>query len=399
MKRIFLVVVVVAVVVSISVVKYGGDRLHRAPDKFDERSILHMLLEIETPREMAEKFVRPGWMYYRPLGLASLWLDRQISSRPRDGSMAELTASETAYRFRCTDLAWHIVGALAFGWMLAVLLASPLAGGIGAILYAAAPANGFTAGWFAARFDLISAPAICATVACFFLHLRAEGKRSRWWLAGSAAAMMIGLMSKENTLVAPAFISLAVILLSGQQGWSWRKAVTGVVGIWGIAVAYIALRAVMIPGFMDPGAGAMVGTEAFWRLTARMYLAPIEWLIVTAKAYAGSDAWILLNPGFWGDITKLVAVTASAVVFRHRWQLALVLWAWVLVFYLPVAPIYSYNRFPHYLALPSAGYSALAALIGACWLTWLYERWPIWQPRLALWATPRLSRPARAPSR
>lgn len=399
MKRLAVLAVVVVAVVVISLAKYGGEQLHRAPDKFDERSIMHMLLEIESQGEMAKKFVQPGWMYYRPLGLSSLWLDRQLSGRPRDGSLAELTAAETAYRYRCTDLTWHIVGALAFGWMLAVLLASPLAGGIGAILYAAAPANGFTAGWFAARFDLMSAPAICTTIACFFLHLRAEGKRSRWWLAGSAAAMMIGLMSKENTLVAPAFISLAVILLSGQQGWGWRKAVPGLALVWGLAVAYIALRAVMIPGFMDPGASATVGTEAFWRYTARMYLAPLEWLIVTAKAYAGSDAWILLNPGFWGDVTKLVAVTASTVMFRHRWRQAIVLWTWVLVFYLPVAPIFTFNRFPHYLALPSAGYSAMLALMWACWLGWLYERWPVWQPRLARWVIPRLLRPARVPSR
>lgn len=395
MKRIVLIAAVVVAVCTISVVKYGGDQLRRAPDKFDERSIMYMLLEIDGPGAMAAKFVRPGWMYYRPLGLSSLWLDRQLSGRPRDGSLAELNAAETAYQFRCTDLAWHIVGALAFGWMLAVLLASPLAGGIGAILYAAAPANGFTAGWFAARFDLVSAPAICAAVACFFLHLRTEGKRRRWWLAGSVTAMTLGLMSKENTLVTPAFISLAVILLSGQQGWSWRKAVTGLALVWGIAVAYLVLRAVMIPGFMDPGASATVGTEAFWRYTARMYLAPFAWVTSAVGGYWGSDAWILLNSSFWVDVFTLAYFVAGAIVFRAKWRQALVMWAWVLVFYLPVAPIFTFNKFPHYLALPSAGYSALAALAGACWLGWLSESLPAWQARLATWATPRHARHAQ----
>lgn len=395
MKRLAVLAVVVVAVVVISLAKYGGDQLRRAPDKFDERSIMYMLLEIDGPGAMAAKFVRPGWMYYRPLGLASLWLDRQLSGRPRDGSLAELNAAETAYQFRCTDLAWHVVGALAFGWMLAVLLASPLAGGIGAILYAAAPANGFTAGWFAARFDLMSAPAICATIACFFLHLRSEGKKSRWWLASAGVAMALGLMCKENTLVTPAFISLAVLLLYSQQGLSWKRAIPGLALVWSTAVAYLVLRAIMIPGFMDPGASAMVGTEAFWRYTARMYLAPFAWVTSAVGGYWGSDAWILLNSSFWADVLTLAYFITGTVIFRARWRQAIVLWTWVLVFYLPVAPIFTFNRFPHYLALPSAGYSALAALIGACWLTWLHKHLPAWQVRLATWATPRHARHAQ----
>lgn len=397
MKKAFFLIVVTVVVVALSSARCAG--LHRPLDEWDERGEVLRTLEIDGFSGAVERFWNPQWVYYRPLGIMSYKIDQLLSGRPNSGTIEELTAPETAFQYRLTNLVWHVIGALCFGLMLCSVTRWPLVGSIGAILYAAGPSTFLVSDWAASRYDMISAAMIMLTVAGLFCHLRTEGKRSRWWLAGSIVTMVLGLTAKENTLVTPAFLSVAVILLSGQQGWNWKKAAPGLAILWALALAYLLARHFLLPQFMDPATQAMIHTEKFWRFVARLYFAPIEWLIATARAYAGSDAWILLNTGFWQDIAKLAAVTASTVIFRRHWRMVATFWAWVLVMYVPVALNHAFNSFTHYPVLPSTGYSAMLALMWACWLGWLYERWPIWQPRLAQWATPRLTRPARAPSR
>jgi len=200
-----------------------------------------------------------GGQMYRPLPLATFALDWVIGR----GSPA---------LFHAANLVWHagaavIVAALARRW--ADTTAALAAGLIFAVhpVHVEAVANVVGLG------ELMAAAGVC-------LAVYAAVVRQNVWASG--AALVLGLLSKENAVVAPALIAWAWIIEAAPRP-ARRQMAAFVVSWVVIAGAYLAVRALVLHPYarLHATAPVFLGESAFaGRLTALAALSDVFRLLV-----------------------------------------------------------------------------------------------------------------------
>lgn len=307
-----------------------------------------------------------GGHMYRPLVIATYTIDRLV-----DG---------TAW-FHAVNLLWHAavsvaVAALARRW--ADNAAALLAG----VLFAAHPVHVEAVANVVGRAELMAA--LFTLVAVYAALVREHV----WW---TAAALGLGLLSKENAAVAPALVA-----------WGWmlglarpeRRRMALFLASWVVVgVAYAAVRAAIRHPFAgyESIAPMFVGESPLTiRLTAMHGLADVARVLVfplTLRVdYSPAERTVVTSPLDSRFVAGLVCAAIWAGLLLLAWKRGRKLEAfglgWIGIAFLPVANLLYPAGF--YLAertlyLPSVG---LALAVGA-WLARLPRQW-LWPIAAAL---------------
>ncbi len=220
---------------------------------------------VQSVQGMWRAFAAPYWppdlggQMYRPLPLATFALDWVIGR----GSPA---------LFHAANLVWHagtavIVAALARRW---VDTTAALAAGL---LFAVHPVHVEAVANVVGLGELMAAVGVC-------LAVYAAVVRHNVWASG--AALVLGLLSKENAVVAPALIAWAWITAPAPRPARRQMAAFGVSWLV-IAGAYLAVRTLVLHPYarLHATAPVFLGESAFaGRLTALAALSDVFRLLV-----------------------------------------------------------------------------------------------------------------------
>ena len=299
-------------------------------------------------------FVTPYWppdlggKLYRPLTVATYVLDGQIDDAPW---------------FHAVNLLWHAGAAVAVTALARRWGGGATAAIVTGLIFAVHPVHVEAIANVIGRAELMAAVGACLAV------YMAVVKGS---VAGSALALVGGLLSKENAAVAPGLIL-----------WAWavgfarppRQRMLAFVGSWlAIAAAYVALRGMILHPYarLHDIAPVFVGESALAvRLTAVAGLSDVARLLlfpITLRVdYSPAERTMVqsvLDSRFLLGIACLALWAALLVqAWRRGWRVEAFGLGWIAIAFLPVANL----LFPvgvllaeRTLYLPSAGL-ALAA--------------------------------------
>ncbi len=313
--------------------------------------------------------------YYRPLAVLSLWLDRQA--------------------WGANPLGFHLTNVLLNALVLALLglvaaaslklqSSSPDPGTrnpepqtallpvlLGVMLFGLHPAHVESVAFISGRTDLLAA-AFALVALLFLLRYRAGG---RWpWLAGSTAAYLLALLSKESVLLLPLLALVAPGPTARRRTWL-PAAVLGLVAVAFAAVRTLVVGSPLLPA-ADPGRWLMLVLNAVGRY-AQLSVFPFTHRLV----YADPDVFASFG---WPTVAGAVALAGLLfVAVRLRRTVVGFGAAWFLLFLLPAA-----NLFPtgvsflseRFLYLPLAG---LVLGISGLWFL-ISELWSVRAPLLGV---------------
>jgi hypothetical protein len=345
-KRLYLAVVACAVVVHL------GALWNRFV--FDDVYIVVLNPMVHAPSGVWRAFAEPYWpgnlagAMYRPLAVASYALDWLVDGPPW---------------FHAVNLLWHAGASVALA-VLADRWAGRRAALVAGLLFAVHPVH------VEAVANVVGRNELMATLFTLLAVYAAVERRSVGW---TGAALVGGILSKENAAVAPALIGLAWLV--GLRPLPERRRLAAFAASWVLlAAAYGAVRwAVLHPyaGSQNIAPQLLGQSPVAVRLTAVAAFSDVARLLVfplhlqadyspveRTTVLSFLDGRFLLGLivfGLWGALV--------AVAWRRRWLLEAYGLGWVGIAYLPVANL----AFPHgvvvaerLLYLPSAGL-ALAA--------------------------------------
>lgn len=200
-----------------------------------------------------------GGQMYRPLPLATFAMDWSI-------------ARGHAVWFHVINLCWHAGAAVAVA-ALARRWAGDTAAFAAGLIFAVHPVHVEAVANVIGLAELMAAVGVCLAV------YAAVFRRSVWW---SAAALVLGLLSKENAIVAPGLIIWAWIV--GPTPRPPRRRMITFAASWvALAVVYLTVRGIVLHPYarLHATAPVFLGESAFaGRLTAIAALSDLARLLV-----------------------------------------------------------------------------------------------------------------------
>jgi tetratricopeptide (TPR) repeat protein len=281
--------------------------------------------------------------YYRPVVLASLWLDSRLSEALRTPT------------YHATNVLLH-TAATWLVWLLGRrVLASAFAALVAALFFAVHPVHTESVAFVSGRTDLLASLfALAATLA--WAHRR---------VAPSAAALLLAALSKETAFVLPAVLLLWDAVqppAGGPRAKSWSARNHRWLATQGVALALaVALRAGagVAFGTGEPAGASLARQAASWSLHLRLLVLP--WPL--NAQYASAD--LAPTASSLAATALLLAACLAAWSAKHGRLGALAL-IWILGFLLPVSGVLAFSAADvaeRFLYLPSTGF----ALLGGHW--------------------------------
>ncbi len=264
-----------------------------------------------------------GGKMYRPLVIASFGLDR--------------LAGPVAW-FHAVNLVWHsatsvTVAALARRW-------APWQGALAAgLVFAVHPVHVEAVANVIGRAELMA-----AVFACLAVYAALERDSVVW----CAAALALGLLAKENAAAAPALIAWAWILGLRRPPGGRRRMAVYVISWVVLAIAYGAVRWLVLHPYARSNVVAPVFFEASWlqqRFTAVAALAEVVRLLVfpvTLRVdYSPNEYTLVASPLDPRFLLGVAAVALWSVLLWRAWRRGRTLEAfglgWIAIALLPVA--------------------------------------------------------------
>jgi protein O-mannosyl-transferase len=294
-----------------------------------------------------------GGQMYRPLPVASFAIDWTIA-----GGHATL--------FHAVNLIWHTVVSLTVA-MLARRWADSQTGFIAGLIFAVHPVHVEAVANVIGLGELMAAAGVCLAVYAAVIRQN---------IVASAAALLVGLLSKENAVVAPALIVWAWIVGPPLVSRPSRRRVLAFVASWVvIAGAFLVARGIVLHPFerLNATAPVFLGQSALaGRLTAIAALADIVRLLVfplTLRVdYSPAERTIvhsLLDGRLLLGLACLALWIGLVVLaWRHKRQLELFGLGWIAIAFLPVSNLFFSTGVliaERTLYLPSVGLALAAA--------------------------------------
>ena len=320
-------------------------------------------LEIVTNNNMVHSwsgvwraFLRPYWLgeqggqLYRPLTIASFVVDWHV-----DG----------AIWFHALNVVWHagasvLVAALLHRWI------GPAAALVGGVLFAVHPVH------VEAVASVVGRAEVMATAFTLLAVFAAVERHSVVW---STVCWLLGLLSKENAVMAPALVSAAWLLGVGRPA---PRRVAAFAGAWAVAgIGYALLRENVLhpyppfvaPVFVEqPPSTIRLTAIASLRDVTRLLLVPIKLRADYSPAERTAVASVFDGRCIAG-VVSLAAWVVWFVLARRRGRPVEALGlAWLGLAFAPVANLF----FPigvllaeRTLYLPSAGFAMAAGALAA----------------------------------
>jgi hypothetical protein len=364
-------------------------KLHTPPDGYDETAYLYMLSAMSW-RSAGPWCIWPyeTFPYFRPLGFASLALDRLTWGRPHvhylpNGQVdtADVWRQghdwRAAFPYRLTNLLIYAAGCVAFGLMVGQLGRSRALGFIAGPAYALSPQNRITVLYYPERFILLVA--LFSFLAVFlFLRRLSAGTGGRREAVLSVALFAAALASKEHAIVVPVLLALWALLLAPRT--EWRKAIAPLAGMAGVLVAYLSIRYEVL-GFFFRNDMANVATWSRFRTLPVEIILGAPWGTVQPFPCFPPTGYLLLTSTFWSAVIAFAAFWGSAyILLRRQWRLLVAFALWMPLMYAPIAHAYAFDLFPYKLYLPNASYPLLMSL--ALWQWGIVAQRQPWRLRL-----------------
>lgn len=313
-------------------------------------------------REDQHAFGRGQGNFYRPLVSVSFMVDYLLSYSPTlDGSELKGYPDVKPLLFHLTNTLWHCAAAVLLFLLLGRLGAPRLVQGVVPALFVLHPMHTEAVAYISGRADMMSAAFILAALLC--ATTEANGARRLVAIAFSGLFFILGLCSKESTMIYPVLLAI-VLALRAQPGGSAPAQTTWIVrsaplilsavilGLYGI------LRATVLK--FNEGGGE-TGTGIGGRLveTCQAFAFYIKTLFIPTglhmeQTLAGVPVWTAAL-----GLLFLAACIATAVwsyrAGHRRITLGLV---WFLAAWLPISGIFPLNApmAEHWMYVPMAGF-------------------------------------------
>ncbi|HEY7677909.1 MAG TPA: hypothetical protein VIG69_12600, partial [Candidatus Methylomirabilis sp.] len=296
--------------------------------------------------------------YYRPLVAPTFALDGRLWDLRPAG-------------YHLTNLLWYLV-CVALAFLLARrLLGSLPAAGVAAAAFALHPVHVEAVAWIVARADMMAFAG--AMVALLAFHRALEREASWALLAGTGAAFLSALFSKESALPVPALAVACWAFGYQERRAPAKRAAWAFVPLVLSLVLYAALRAATANAGVPP-APDRVESPTPWVLAPILlakYVGLLLWPYPLNSYYevpppaSAADPRLLIGLGI---LAALLGVTAWAMWRAHKLALALLWFLMSIVPVLQLVPLKGFVMAERYLLLPSFGFALIAGLAGeAAW--------------------------------
>jgi len=251
--------------------------------------------------------------------------------------------------------------------VFAVLGTLPISRGAafaGGLLFAVHPAAAEVVNVPSFREDLLCLAFMLIGLLCF---RRYRLKAGRAWLAGSTAALLVAMFSKESALMAlPILVAYDVLVVrreAGAPALRWSSYIPVTAATLGYALVRFVLmrtpREAQIPYLGGSVWSALVSMAPVFARYAKLYLLPAPLSVAyDVRPHSLLSAPVLLAAGV------LLAITAAAVLWSRRDRAAAFLWIWVACLLAPVSNVLPLGNAEadRYLYLPLVGVAGLIGL-------------------------------------
>lgn len=275
-----------------------------------------------------------GDSYYRPLTVASFWLDRQL-------------AGLNPAWFHLVNILLNVGVSVLLAMVVLELLGSPLWAGLAGLFFTLHPTHVEAVAFVSGRTDLLAGLFMSLSLLAL---LRARRGRPRIWLPTAVVAYPLALMSKETALLFPALV-LCVPLLEdrGPDRRDWQV----FAAMLATALGYLLLRAAALGSVLSQTALSARPLEVLntLGLYARMLFWPFhhQVKIPSDPVWSGATPYLLPGIGLLGLVPLLS--------LGRRFRPALLGAGWLLLSLLPVANLVGIGpqAAERLVYLPSAG--------------------------------------------
>ncbi|MFH0953921.1 MAG: hypothetical protein V1873_06295 [Verrucomicrobiota bacterium] len=217
---------------------------------------------------------------------------------------------------------------------------------VGAVLFLVHPLNSEAVLCTGFRADLIAATCI---LACALLFVRWHECRGRagaacWrWLAGAAAVLAVGLLTKEVAVVALVQVPVLALLALPARRRAIVDTGLGAAVLFVVFAAFLAAwRAFRFPDYPDVflgGGGRFLGLVNMLVVFKEVYLAKVVWPWPLRVDYGFVPVAGVADPRVWTAAAAVLALLLVVVLAARREKLCAVGAIWYLVGFLPVSQI------------------------------------------------------------
>lgn len=254
------------------------------------------------------------------------------------------------FGYHCFNLILHAINTgLVYALALAIF-GRPAVAFVTAALWSLHPIQTEAVTNVVGRADMLAAFGVLAALFCHIRRLRSTGWTANAWLAGIAAAMLIGISAKESAIVALVIVPLYDFVFDNKQPWKKRlppyfALVVPCAGLLALRGWVLAAAPVSPTPFVDnPLTGANFLSA---RLTAvrviGKYLGLLVWPARLSYDYSYNEIPVLgAQSGIWEWVTTTTALVIClgavwAAFYFYRRNKAL--WFFLLFFFAAMAPI------------------------------------------------------------
>lgn len=313
-------------------------------------------------QEDQHAFGRGQGNFYRPLVSASFMVDFWLSYSPTlDGSETKGYPDVKPFLFHLSNLLWHLAAAVLLFFLLVRLQAPRMIQAVTPMLFVLHPMHTEAVAYISGRADMMSATFILAALLCATLPKGAKGRHIG--LVASGVFFILGLCSKESTMIYPVLLALVIGLTPREDGTAatrsdWKSRSLPLAVAVALLVMYGVLRATVLKfadGDSSPGAG--LGQRLVE--TCQAFAFYIKTLFIPSglhmeQTLAGVPVWTAAL-GFLALALILGLIVMS--YRRQHYRIALGL-AWFLAAWLPISGIFPLNApmAEHWMYVPMTGF-------------------------------------------
>ena len=338
---------------------------------WDDVSSVLLHKNVQEPRQVFQLFKedqhafgRGQGNFYRPLVSTSFMVDFWLSYDPvADGPESERQGYPAVKPliFHLSNTLWHVAAAVLLFFLLARLQAPRIIQAVTPMLFVLHPMHTEAVAYISGRADMMSATFILAALLCALTTARGP-----WRHVGTGASglfFILGLCSKESTMIYPVLLGLGILLAPNADGTAprrsdWRGRLAPLAVALAILVSYGALRSTVLK-FSEGGGGAGAGLGQRLVETGQAMAFYIKTLFVPTglhmeQTLAGTPWWTML----FGAVAIAGIIALMVWSYRSGHRRVTLGFAWFLAAWLPISGIFPLNApmAEHWMYVPMAGF-------------------------------------------
>ncbi|MBI2421593.1 MAG: hypothetical protein HYV27_02105 [Candidatus Hydrogenedentes bacterium] len=338
---------------------------------WDDASSVLLHKDVQNPASLLELFKkdqhafgRGAGNFYRPMVSVTFMADYALTPKPADTSPSVLARELPPFYFHLSNMAWHIAAALSLFALLRLLGAPVWVQAAACLVFVVHPLHTEAVAYISGRADMLSATFLFLGLYCA-LQDGTAGRRALYWSA-SALCFVLGLLSKESSLIFPLLLAALIALrplpgnvsgIAAKRAYYFPRLAPLAMAL-GVLVVYALLRSSVLQ-FATPqeSASSAFGTrfvetgQAFWFYMVRLFYPVHLHMEQTLSGVSGLTA--LLGYACLGLIAA--ALVVSRLMGQHRVAMGL---GWFILTWLPISGLFPLNApmAEHWMYVPMAGF-------------------------------------------